>query len=104
MKGIKTGGRRKGTPNKRTVELQAKLDSLDFDPTVQLVTELRKDVFDKDKAKILMDLHEYLYARRKPLEEPAEKPPIDVTPVTPALDLTDAELLQISKKGNPSRS
>jgi hypothetical protein len=29
---IKTGGRQKGTPNKRTEEIQAKLEELECDP------------------------------------------------------------------------
>jgi len=31
-KGIKAGGRVKGTPNKRTQEAMQKLEELDFDP------------------------------------------------------------------------
>jgi hypothetical protein len=42
MKRQKTGGRKKGTPNRRTLELRQLLDELKFDPTKALIRELKK--------------------------------------------------------------
>lgn len=70
----KLGGRQKGTPNKSNFDLAAKLQSLDFDITREL-----REVFPKltpeMRAKVLLELHEYIYPKRKAL---------DVTATTPA--------------------
>jgi hypothetical protein len=115
-KGLKTGGRKKGTPNRKSLELQNKLRKLDFDPTIELVAELRKplipepdnkgvlDCFSKDKAKILMDLHDFIYAKRKSVEEPGEngQGAIDVTPKDESDELSNEELTEIARlKSHP---
>lgn len=112
-KGIKTGGRKKGTPNRRSLEIGARLATLDFDPTTELVKELKKpviptedengvlQVFCKDRAKILMGLHEYLYAKRKPLEETEDDGTIDITPDEEIEGFTDEELERIATLPKP---
>jgi hypothetical protein len=109
-KGKKTGGRRKGTPNRKSLELQIKLSNLGFDPTEELVTELRKpliptpdemgalDCFSKDRAKILMDLHDFIYAKRKSVESEVAGGESGNKPATDDSDkLSDAELIAIAR-------
>lgn len=117
MKREKTGGRQKGTPNKRTVHFRKLLKELDFDPTVELVKELRKktvvavvqavkkgqkpeEPFNSDKAKILRDLHEYLYPRRKPVEGPAvpASPAAPLAPGDGMEKLSREQLLELAKE------
>lgn len=62
----KTGGRTKGTPNKKTLVL---LDELgDFNPVKEL-KNLFKITDDEDiKLKICLDLMKYIYPQRKAVE------------------------------------
>lgn len=104
MKRQKTGGRKKGTPNKRTELFQQLIAQLNFDPTVELVKELKKPliakslnkIFDKDKAKILMALHEYLYPRRKAIEEAAPPPVPEDSEDENLEDISTEELMELA--------
>jgi len=76
----KFGGRKKGTPNKKTLILQEHLDTLDLDPILGLrdcLKELERiDTFEPDqeislvnaKSKIYMELLQYIYPKRKAIE------------------------------------
>ena len=81
----KTGGRKKGTPNAKTKELGARLESFGFDPLKEL-SELVQGVNDlsaKDRAEICLDLLQYLYPKRKALEvTPEPEPQGDIVYVT----------------------
>jgi len=67
-KGLKkSGGRKKGTPNKTTFLLEEKLEHLNFDPVVELII-----CFDSlesgQKATTILKLLDYLYPKRKSIE------------------------------------
>lgn len=72
-KGKKTGGRKAGTPNKKTTELQDKLIDSGFDPIQELI-EIAVDLqTSKDlKTKICSDLAQYVYPKRKAVEHSGE--------------------------------
>jgi len=81
MKGKKTGGRKKGTPNKSTLNLQERLDTLGFDAVDWLVAGLGSmPPFQQVDA--LLKLMEFLYPKRKAIQ-------VDLK------TLTDAELVAI---------
>jgi hypothetical protein len=64
--GIKTGGRQKGTPNKRTQELLDKLRELNFDPLENLVVIANDETTSTElKVKIDIELLNYVYPKRK---------------------------------------
>ena len=75
--GRKTGGRQKGTPNKRTVDLAERLEALDCDPVTELV-RLAMDPATKPaiKARCYIDLLAYLYPKRKAVEVSTSENPI----------------------------
>ena len=65
--GNKTGGRKKGTPNKKTKELAELLG--DYNPAVSLLEILKSDRVPIDlKIKINLDLMSYIYPKRKSVE------------------------------------
>lgn len=64
----KTGGRKKGTPNKKSQHLKCQLESLKFDPVMKLVEVIPGLPPDK-QATILVQLLLFLYPRRKAVEE-----------------------------------
>jgi hypothetical protein len=74
----KTGGRKKGTPNKRTLEFRERIFELGLDPLEQLCAHLKSESLNEsEKVKILLDLLPYLYAKRKPLDIPESTTPSD---------------------------
>lgn len=64
----KTGGRVKGTPNKRTQFLSDALEGYDFD-IPKLLVELYPSLVTDKKLDLLLELVQYLYPKRKALEE-----------------------------------
>ena len=69
MTGKKTGGRLKGTPNKRTCEFLEKLEALNFDPVEKLIAiQADKDCSMELRVKVLMELLQYAYPKRKTIE------------------------------------
>lgn len=67
--GKKTGGRQKGTPNKSTLEVQAKLAELDCDP-LQGMAILAADSRNTPelRGRMYAELAQYLYPKRKATE------------------------------------
>jgi hypothetical protein len=67
--GKKTGGRVVGTPNKRTVELAARLESLGIDPLAGLA-EIANDPSTslELRAKVHCDLLAYLYPKKRAVD------------------------------------
>ena len=63
----KYGGRQAGTPNKRTLELIEQLDARNFDVIDELL-KLYPNLERKGQAKVLCDLLQYLYPKRKAIE------------------------------------
>jgi hypothetical protein len=68
-KGTRPSGRKKGVPNKKTFDLQAKLESLNCDP-IEGLAKICKDpkTLPQLRAEIYLDLMGYLYAKRKAIE------------------------------------
>lgn len=63
----KTGGRKKGTPNKRSLELAETLDYLGRNPVDELFA-LIPQLQAKEQAQILLGFLPYLYPKRKSLD------------------------------------
>ncbi len=81
----KTGGRKKGIPNKKTKELSGRLEALDFDPIKELTVLVKgiNELSTKDRAEICLDLLQYLYPKRKALDvSPEQGPRGDIVYVT----------------------
>lgn len=97
----KYGGRKKGTPNKRTLILADALEKKNLDPIAGLhdcLQELEEMVVYEDgakislvkaKADIYMELLQYLYPKRKAIQV---EEPVDPNLDRPLKDLTDEEL------------
>lgn len=69
--GKKTGGRKKGTPNKKTSTIQEKLDALDCDPIIAMV-KLAKEAHQGGDlplaGSMYKELAQYVYPKRKAVE------------------------------------
>lgn len=63
-------GRKKGTPNKRTLVFRDLMDQVQFKPTEALIELLKTsaELKDRDKAFILLDLIQYEFPKRKAVE------------------------------------
>lgn len=71
--GRKTGGRKKGTPNKRNQEIQAKLDALGCDPIegmARIAMDENNDV--SLRGKMFAELAQYVLPKRKAVEVSGE--------------------------------
>lgn len=66
----KTGGRAKGTPNKRTLDFESRIQELGLDPLENLC-KLLPHLPDAQQAKIYITLLDYVYPRRKSVEAPS---------------------------------
>lgn len=64
----KTGGRRSGTPNKKSVAMAEILESCGLDPVKKLVNEILPALEPEGQAKVLLELTTYLYPKRKAIE------------------------------------
>ena len=73
----KTGGRRKGTPNRATLALRDKLEALGCDPAIELA---KMGMNDKNPGELrercLNDLLPYVYPKRKPVDVSSEGPSV----------------------------
>ena len=70
-KGLKkTGGRRTGTPNKRSLLLSDRLEVLSIDVLATLAATLPQ-LKPEARAKVLLELMTYLYPKRKAADMPA---------------------------------
>lgn len=69
--GFKAGGRKKGTPNKKTKNLAELIEEnyAGFDPIIELIKLSKSDKASIDlKVSILKDVTQYIYPRRKSIE------------------------------------
>lgn len=88
----KFGGRKKGTPNRRTQELKDLFESINFNVPEE-IRKILNELEPEKKADILIKLLEYIYPKRKAVDvtdhsEPkqASKSPLDLS------KLSDEEL------------
>ena len=64
--GNKTGGRKKGTPNKKSLELLQKLEELNYEPLEKLIIIANDDKTSTElKVKINLELLSYIYPKKK---------------------------------------
>ncbi len=63
----KTGGRKKGTPNKQTLWLQDQLESQSID-VASKIFEIFPMLAPEKQVDVLLNLLPYLYPKRKPIE------------------------------------
>jgi hypothetical protein len=98
--GRKTGGREKGTPNKRTHEVQEMLAELDCDP-IQGMARIAMDEANSPelRGRMLAELAQYAYPKRKAVEI-IEQPEPEVSGVvlTLAEVLTPQELQELKAR------
>jgi hypothetical protein len=77
----KTGGRQKGTPNKATLTVQEKLDSIGCDPIIELAKLGMNEKFPEEfRRRCFSDLASYICPKPKPtdLTTTPERPVINV--------------------------
>ncbi len=69
----KTGGRKKGTPNRVTQDVIKRLQELDFSPLDELVSLYRDPQATIDiKVNIARDLAQYVYPKRKAIDHTSQ--------------------------------
>lgn len=69
--GRKTGGRRPGSKNKRTLEVEQRMEELDCDPLsamVELAAEARRDGDKQLAAKLYTELSAFVVPKRRAIE------------------------------------
>lgn len=71
----KTGGRKKGTPNKATLAIAEQLSALGCDP-IEILARICMDEKSPLDARIrcAIELSSFLHPKRKPLESPSPQP------------------------------
>lgn len=69
----KTGGRKKGTPNKRSLEIFDSLNKLGHNPIDELFS-LIPQLQPKDQAQVLLGLLPYLYPKRRSVDLTVQEP------------------------------
>lgn len=73
----KTGGRKKGTPNRLTQDVIARLQDLDFSPIDELVGMYREpSTPPNEKIAIARDIAQYVYPKRKAVEHSGTGAPL----------------------------
>jgi hypothetical protein len=76
----KTGGRKTGTPNRKTAALKSIVDELGLDVPSRL-RELLPNLSPEKQADVLLDLMSYLYPKRKAIEHSGpDGSPIQIQP------------------------
>jgi hypothetical protein len=88
----RVGGRAKGVPNKRTLDLMARLEEHGIEP-VREILALMPELSPKEQVDVYRDLLTYLYPKRKALEvipDPVFEPQIQI--------LSNAEIIEIVKE------
>lgn len=83
--GRKTGGRQKGTPNKKTQDITMRLERLGFDPVKNMI-EIGRQAMAEGDLKLAMDankeLLQYIAPKRKAVEVTGEDGgPIQTQPI-----------------------
>lgn len=85
---LKTGGRKKGTPNKKTLGLEDALEAHGLNIIAELSTLMPQLPADK-KADVLLNLMGYLFPKRKAVELVSASEVTVISPPVP--ELTDEE-------------
>ena len=103
----KTGGRKKGTPNRATLELRERLAALGCEPAEELVKIAQDSKTSVEtKVQIFSTLMPYLYPKRKVVDDSNdERVAIDVPAMTSeeALDLARELISLLSPRSVPQQ-
>jgi len=81
---MKTGGRGKGTPNKKTLLVHEQMEQLGFDPIESMIEISKQAMADKNYAlagQMAKELAQYVYPKRKAVEhitDPTEWPKMTI--------------------------
>lgn len=76
---LPNAGRKKGTPNVKTLMLEKIFELNGYSPSEELL-KLLPSLDEKDQAKVHLELMQYLYPKRKELPDLSEEDTFDVTP------------------------
>ncbi len=72
--GHKTGGRKKGTPNRRTAEVAERLAALDCDPLAGMAVLAMDETNTPElRRRMYAELAQYLYPKRRAIESAPEE-------------------------------
>jgi predicted metallopeptidase len=80
----KTGGRKKGTPNKRSRTFQDYLESINFYVPEKIIEKIEA-LSDEDQVKYLFRMLEYIYPKRKSIDLQADELNISTLSFTEAV-------------------
>ena len=81
---MKTGGRKSGTPNKKTIAVQEQMERLGFDPIESMIEICNQAMTEKNYAlagQMAKELAQYVYPKRKAVEhvtDPTEWPKMTI--------------------------
>jgi hypothetical protein len=71
----KTGGRRKGTPNRATISFRERLAARGYDPIDELITISRDHKTPLEtRVQIHLEICPYIYPKRKPVDQSIGEP------------------------------
>ena len=87
---MKTGGRTKGTPNKKTLLVQQQMEDLGFDPIESMIEINRLAMAKEDYSlagQMAKELAQYVYPKRKSIEQTSEE--IDLPPMEVVVQFVD---------------
>jgi len=87
---MKTGGRSKGTPNKKTQLIQQQMEDLGFDPIESMIEISKLAMANKDYSlagQMAKELAQYIYPKRKAIEHSPEE--LDLEPMQIIINVTD---------------
>lgn len=102
-KGQKTGGRKQGTPNKRTMELAERLEAIGCDPIEGMARiAMNRRTRPELRGRMYAELAQYLYPKRKAIEYSSVNtlPPEVIAAIK--WDLFSEEELAVIEAGNLS--
>lgn len=94
-KGLKTGGRQKGTPNKESQDLFALCKSQGLDVFARMVEITAAEEDNSRQFSQLLELAPYLYAKRKALEVDVDVDPAILEAFKTMQGLSESELRKI---------
>jgi hypothetical protein len=100
VKGQKTpgSGRKKGTPNKATIGLQAEIESLLGKSLPAALFERLGELEAKDYCHAILDLMSYIYPKRKAIEHSGKIDQRFIQEAEALYELSDSELAEIAKE------
>lgn len=93
----KVGGRKKGSLNKVTTDLFAKLESIGLDPFTELAKIAQADDNPDLRFQALKELCQYLFPKRKAMEVTNKIDPQVMEEAEALMNLSDEELIEVAR-------